>query len=491
MSDAPRVHRMYIDGKWADAISGATYELPNPATEECFGIAPDAGREDMRQAIAAARRAFDDGPWPRTTVRERAQTLEAIADALERRKEEFRAVLVGAHAAEYMTHGIQLDTPIDSLRAYADLARRFPFEESLETLVGMGPAGPTVTSAVANHQPIGVCGLIPTWNFPLYVTVQKIAPALAAGCTMVCKPSPWGPLIDLMMAEVLEEANVPPGVFNVVTGQSDELGIELTESPSVDKVSFTGAVSTGKKVMQAASATLKRVHLELGGKSAMIILDDADLTMAGPSASAPTFFHAGQGCAITTRVLVHRDQHDALVASMEGFVNSFVKIGNPADPTTILGPVIRENRREAILEYIQSGIDQGAELVTGGGRPAELEKGYFVEPTIFANVSNDMKIAREEIFGPVVVVIPYADDADAVRIANDSDLGLFSGILTTNTHRAMGIAKQIRAGGVSINGSVNLKVCPFGGFKQSGIGREGGVFGLREYLETQSITWQA
>jgi aldehyde dehydrogenase (NAD+) len=241
--------------------------------------------------------------------------------------------------------------------------------------------------------------------------------------------------------------------------------------------------------MASASATLKRVHLELGGKSALIVLDDADLAMAGPNASAPTFFHAGQGCAIATRVLVKREQHDDLVAGMEAFVKSFVKIGDPADPTTILGPVIRDVRRRAIEEYIQSGTDEGAELVTGGGRPADLSKGYFLEPTIFANVRNDMTIAREEIFGPVVSVIPYEDDADAVRIANDSDFGLYGGIVTSDTHRALALAKQIRSGGVSINGAVNLGVCPFGGFKQSGIGREGGVFGLREYLETQAIAW--
>ncbi len=487
----PRVHRLYIDGKWLEAESGASYELPNPATEECFGIAPDADRRDMQRAIAAARRAFDEGPWPRTTPRERARTLEAIADALERRKEEFREVLVGAHAAEFMTHGIQLDTPIESLRAYAELVQRFDFEEPLPALAAVGPMGPRVTSAMVCHQPAGVCGLIPTWNFPLYVTVQKIAPALAAGCTMVCKPSPWGPLIDLMMAELLEEADVPPGVFNVVTGQSDALGIELTTNPAVDKVSFTGSVSTGKRVMASASATLKRVHLELGGKSALLVLDDADLAMAGPSASAPTFFHAGQGCAMTTRVLVKREQHDALVAGMEAFVKSFVKIGDPSDPTTILGPVIRDVRRRAIEEYIQSGLDEGAELVTGGGRPAGLDKGYFLEPTIFANVRNDMTIAREEIFGPVVSVIPYEDDADAVRIANDSEFGLYGGILTADTHRGLSLAKQIRSGSVSINGGVNLGVCPFGGFKQSGIGREGGVFGLQEYLETQAIVWQA
>lgn len=486
-----KAYQMYVDGKWVGAASGATYELPNPATEQIVGVVPDADREDMQRAIAAARRAFDEGPWRSTTPRERVRILEALAEALERRKEEFRDLLVRAHAAEGLTHAIQLEEPIQSLRNYADILLRFRFEEPLDSLSTIGPVGPTVVNSLLHHQPVGVCGLIPTWNFPLYVTVQKIAPAIAAGCTMVIKPSPFGPLIDCLIAELVDEVGLPPGVFNLVTGQSDELGRELTENPAVDKISFTGAVSTGKKVMEAASQSLKRVHLELGGKSAMIVLDDAEIAAASPAAASPTFFHAGQGCAITTRVLVPRKLHDPLVDRMKSFIEAFVKVGDPAEPTTILGPVIREQRRVAIEEYIASGVSEGADLVMGGGRPAHLEKGYFLEPTVFANVRNEMRIAREEIFGPVVSVIPYEDEDDAVRIANDSSLGLYGGILTTNTNRALSVAKKLRTGGVGINGSVNLRACPFGGFKESGIGREGGVFGLREFLELQAITWPA
>jgi acyl-CoA reductase-like NAD-dependent aldehyde dehydrogenase len=482
-------YRMYIDGKWADAEGGATYALPNPATEETVGIAPDATRADMKRAIAAARRAFDDGPWPRTSVADRARMLRRIHDVLERRKDEFRELLVSAHAAEYMTHGVQLDTAIAQIHNYADLVQRFEFEELLPPVSALTAAGPKLVNASAFHQPVGVCGLIPTWNFPLYVTVQKIGPALAMGCTMVIKPSPWGPLIDLLLAEVIEECEVPAGVYNVVSGQSPELGIELSDSPLVDKISFTGSVETGKKVMQACGRSLKRVHLELGGKSAQIVLDDFPLDAAAPGAASPTYFHAGQGCAITTRVLVQKSRHDELVEKMAGFVNGFVKIGDPSDPSVMLGPVIREERRAAIEGYIASGREQGAELVTGGGRPDDLPQGYFVQPTIFANVKNDMRIAQEEIFGPVVSVIPFEDEDDAIRIANDSSFGLFGGILTNDTAKGLAMARRIRAGGVTINGATNLLHAPFGGFKESGIGREGGMYGLREFTEIQMLAW--
>ena len=491
MTSAPRAYRMYIDGKWVDAASGATYALPNPATEETVGIAPDAGREDMQRAIAAARKAFDEGPWPRSTKQERSRILTQIADGIEQRKEQFRELLIAAHAAEYLTHPVQLETPIELLRNYADLALRFEFEELLPVQSAQTPMGPMLISSMAYRQPVGVCGMIPTWNFPLFVSVQKLGPAIATGCSMVYKPSPFGPLVDLLLAEVVEQSDLPPGVYNVVTGQSAELGMELSESPYIDKISFTGSVSTGKRVMEAASRTLKRVHLELGGKSAMIVLDDADLGIGAPTAASPTYFHAGQGCAMTTRVLVSRERHDALVEGMSGFVKKFVKVGDPADPKTILGPVIREERRQSIERYIESGQEQGAELCCGGGRPSHLSKGYFLEPTIFANVRNDMRIAQEEIFGPVVCVIPFDDEEQAIRIANDSSYGLYGGILTNDTRKALAMAKRLRTGGVMINNANNIVHTPFGGFKESGIGREGGIFGLREYTEVQAITWRA
>ena len=483
-------YRMYVDGKWVEAASGARYELPNPATEQPLASAPDASREDMQRAIRAARRAFDEGPWRDTEPRDRSRILERIADRLEARKEEFRQVLVSAHACEYMTHTVNLDMPVTLLRNYAELARTFAFEQMLPVLAGPTPAGTMVVNSMARYQPVGVCGLIPTWNFPLFVSVQKLGPVIATGCTAVCKPSPFGPLVDLLLAEIVEECDVPPGVYNVVTGQQGELGEELATSPLIDKISFTGSVSTGKKVAEAAAPTLKRVHLELGGKSALIILDDWNLDMAAPIAASPTFFHAGQGCAMNTRVLIGVDRHDALVERMAGFVKN-VKVGDPADPSVMLGPVIREERRVAIEGYIQAGREQGAELVAGGGRPAGLDKGYFLEPTVFAHVKNDMRIAQEEIFGPVVSVIPFEDEADAVRIANDSTFGLYGGFLTNDTVKAIEMAKKIRTGGVSINGANNLLHAPFGGFKDSGLGRENGEWGIREFSEVQAIAWRA
>ncbi len=344
--------QMFIDGKWTPASSGKTYDVPNPATEATIGSAPDAGVEDMQRAIAAARRAFDEGPWPRSTRTERHRALMRIADALERRKEEMRKILVEEAAATYIEHGIQVDAPIEQARGYAELALRFEFEEQLPSLATTGPMGPQMNSGIVYRQPVGVCGMIPTWNFPVFVAMQKLAPALATGCTMVFKSSPYGPLINLFLAEVCAEADLPPGVVNWVTGQSTAISQALVEDPRIDKISFTGSVATGKAIMAAASKTLKRVHLELGGKSVGLYLDTDNLQMQAMTACGPAMFHAGQGCAMSTRVLVPADRHDEFVATMAGFVQGMVKVGDPADPTVMLGPVIREERRTKIEEYI-------------------------------------------------------------------------------------------------------------------------------------------
>ena len=481
--------QMYIDGKWVEARDAKTYPVPNPATEEEFARVPDAAVVDVERAVAAARRAFDEGPWPRTPLPERVAMLQRIADIIERRKDEFRDVLVATAGAEFVTHAQQLESPIQLIRNMAEIASRHPFEELLPMVEQPTPAGGNLVSTLLVRQPVGVCALIPTWNFPLWVTAQKFAPALAAGCTMVVKPSPWAPLIDLMIAQVVDAAGVPPGVVHVVCGQAPEIGPALVEDPRIDKVSFTGSNATGMRIMESVAKNLTRVHLELGGKSALMVLDDYELDAAVPSAASPTFFHAGQGCAMTTRVLVHRSRHDELVAKMAAFVESAVKVGDPADPSVLLGPVIRPERRAAIEEYIASGREQGADLVTGGGRPAQLDRGWFVEPTIFGNARADMRIAQEEIFGPVVTVIPFDDEEHAVRIANDSDYGLFGSILSHDKRRAIELAKRIRTGGVSINGAFNSFQKPSGGFKQSGIGRENGRFGLEEYTELQVVMW--
>jgi acyl-CoA reductase-like NAD-dependent aldehyde dehydrogenase len=486
----PPTYRLYIDGKWGDAEGGKTYDIINPATEEVVARAPDASVADMERAIAAARRAFDEGPWRRTTPKDRAAVIRRLIDALEKRKESLREVLVAAAAAEHISHPIQVDMPLTLLGTYADLATSFAFEEMLPIVVSQSPMGAQVNNAMAYHQPVGVCGLIPTWNFPFFVTAQKIGPALATGCTMVIKPSPYVPLVDLMIAEAIEECDLPPGVFNVVSGSSPALGAQLVESPLVDKISFTGSVATGKRIMAAASATLKRVHLELGGKSAALFLEDANLDMGVPYSATPAFFHAGQGCAMCTRVLIPQSMHDDYLARVAGFVSGFITIGDPADPSVMLGPVIREERREKIEEYIASGQQEGAVLATGGKRPKNLPRGFFLEPTVFGGVRNDMRIAREEIFGPVLSVLPYSDVDEAVRIANDSTYGLGGTIYSADTAKALEIAKRIRTGSIAVNGAVSLQHSPFGGFKESGIGREGGRWGMHEYTEVQAISWK-
>jgi aldehyde dehydrogenase (NAD+) len=445
---------MYIDGKWVDAEAGAVHPLPNPATEELFAEVPDAGVADMQRAIAAARRCFERGAWRDRSVAERSQVLEALADGLESRREELSEILIGAHGCEQVSFGVNLDDPIAFLRRYAEAARCFPVDAPVLPHIGVAPAVglSTVVSGMTHRHPVGVCGLIPTWNFPLFISVNKIAPALAMGCSVVVKPSPWGPLPDLLMAEILDACELPFGVYNVVTGARPELGEALVESSDVDMIGFTGSAGGGRRIMSAAGATLKRLHLELGGKSALIVLDDAEPQDVIGEAALAAYFRAGQACALKTRVLVPRSMQTALVEAMESFISSSVKVGDPCDPSVLLGPLIRPERVDAVLSLVESGRAEGARLVTGGGRPEHLARGWFVEPTLFADVSPGMRIAQEEIFGPVVSVIPYEDDADAIRIANASEYGLSGSIYTRETGRAIRMAKQIRTGQICING---------------------------------------
>ena len=489
MSDLARSWKLYIDGTWSDG-GGGTFDVLNPATEETVARAPNASVGDLERAVAAARRAFDGGPWRKTTPHDRARIIERLVAALEKRRDRLREILIATAGATWVSHPIQLDLPYQLLGNYADLVRSFHFEEMLPVVVSETPMGTTVNNSMVYHQAAGVCGLIPTWNFPFFTTVQKIGPALAAGCTMVIKPSPYGPLVDLVVAEAVEECDLPPGVVNVVTGDRPELGAALVESPLVDKISFTGSAVTGKRIMAAAAPTLKRVHLELGGKSVAIVLDDIDLMQVVPYASSPAFFHAGQGCAMCTRFMIPRARQAAAAESFAAFLGGVVSIGDPADPGTMLGPVIREERRTKIEEYIAAGKSEGARLVHGGGRPADKPRGYFLEPTVFADVRNDMRIAREEIFGPVLSILPFDDLDEAIRVANDSPYGLGGAIYATDVAKALDVAKQLRTGTVNINSALNLLNLPFGGFKESGIGREGGKWGIAEYTEAQSITWK-
>ena len=487
----PPAYQDYIDGRWVDAPAASN--VINPATEEVIATVPDAGRHEMRQAIEAARKAFDDGPWPQTSPRERSRVIQQIADGLSARRETLAKLLTAEVGTAQYLMSIQLDDPLAFMHYYAELAAKMEFEEQFPPLILQTPMGPSATQTMVYRQPAGVVGAINTWNFPLFVLVQKLGPALAAGCTMVVKASPYAPLINLEVAKVIDQTDLPKGVFNVVTGESVELGEELVANQMVDKISFTGSVPTGKAIAAAAAQNLTRIHLELGGKSACIVLDDADIDRAVPGLAAPTFVHAGQGCALPTRALVPRGVYERALEGMVGFVRN-LKVGDPADPAVMVGPLIREERRLAVEDFIRSGNEEGATLATGGKRPEGIDKGFFLEPTIFGDVRNDMRIAREEIFGPVVTVTPYDDIDEAVRIANDSRYGLSGRIVTSNQARGIELAKRLRTGSVLVSdgagpGSAAFMVAPFGGFKESGIGREGGKYGVLEFTEIQTIAW--
>jgi aldehyde dehydrogenase (NAD+) len=483
---------MYIDGRWMQAASGGAYELFDPSTGEACGSVADGGADDAARAVAAARRSFDDGEWRNRSVRDRAAVVAALGEGIAARRDELTDILVRTHGAEYATLGVNLDDPIDFSRRYAEAALSFAIDEPALPFIGVPPAvGPSmVVNGLMHRQPAGVCALIPTWNFPLFISINKIAPALAMGCSVVVKPSPWGPLPDLLVAEILDGLDVPPGVFNVVTGSAPELGRSLVEHPDVDMISFTGSAAVGREILRGASSTMKRVHLELGGKSALIVCDDAPLDDVVAEAALAAWFRAGQACALKTRVLVPEHLHDELVDKMVATVTSMVKVGETSDPSVLLGPLIRPQRRDAVEAMIATAQDEGAKLATGGKRPSGLDRGWFLEPTIFGGVRREMEIAQEEVFGPVQCVMPYRDDDEAIDIANDSRYGLSGSIYSADTGRAIALAKRMRTGQVTINGGLH-PLLPFGGFKQSGLGREMIAAGFETFTELQAISWRS
>lgn len=477
---------LYIDGKWDTGTSGRALTVVNPATEETIGTVPDASLDDIRRAIAAARTAFDEGPWPCMTPLERAAVIRRIAEVLQRRRSELvDLVRAETGSPQWIVEMLQVGVP---LRVCADVADRvlpqFRFVEPMLPSFDLRPG-----QGIISKEPIGVAALITPFNFPLFLNVMKLAPALAAGCTVVLKPSPLTPLEALVLGEVADEVGLPPGVLNIVTGGAEE-SAELTTNPMVDLVSFTGSDTVGRQVMNQASATLKKVVLELGGKSANVIFADADLDAAAAHVVGEFTLHAGQGCSLLTRTLVEESIHDELVDRVNKQLAA-LKVGDPADPSVMMGPLISEAQRNRVEGYIKAGVDEGAEIAFGGGRPSHLERGYFVEPTLFTGVRNEMKIAQEEIFGPVGVVIPFTSEHEAVRLANDSDFGLGGGVWSTDVERALRVAQRIRTGMVAINGGGGSmgKTGPFGGFKASGLGREWGEWGLDEFLEMKQIIW--
>lgn len=478
--------RMLIDGQLVEAESGARFDNINPATEEVLGQVADASPAEMQRAIAAARRAFDETDWA-TNHSLRQRCLEQLQEALESEREELREELIDeVGCPRAVTYSAQLDAPLaDGLRYPAKMIDEFPFDRDLGESQMFG----FTSKRAVWKEPVGVVGSIVPWNYPFEVTINKIAQTLATGNTTVLKPAPDTPWNATRLGRlVAERTDMPAGVFNVVTSSNHLVGEELTLSPLVDMISFTGSTVTGKRIMEKGAATLKRVFLELGGKSAMIVLDDADFTTVVPSGSV-VCMHGGQGCSMQTRMLLPRSRYDEGVELISQAMAA-VPYGDPQDPGVMMGPLVSAKQRERVLGYIDQGQSEGAKLVLGGGRPAHLPKGWYVEPTLFIDVDNSMTIAQEEIFGPVLAVIPYDDDEHAIRIANDSGYGLSGGVFSANEDRATAIARRIRTGSIGINGGVWYGAdSPYGGYKNSGIGRQNGIEGFEQYLETKTVAW--
>ena len=472
--------RMLIDGKLVTA--DRTYPSVNPATGEVLGQAPDATVADAQAAIAAARRAFDTTAWA-TDVAFRARCLDQLHKALTEYKEELRELTIAdVGAPRVITYGAQLDEPVKIVRYYADLLPGYPMTEDLGLFEFHGQQH----RRWVEKEAAGVVAAIIGYNYPTQLALAKLSPALAAGCTVVLKAAPDDPLITLALGELIaEHTDIPPGVVNVLSSADVAVGEALTTSPDVDAVTFTGSTATGRRIMAAASGTIKRVFLELGGKSAMVVLDDADLAAPLATAAFATCSHAGQGCAITTRMLVPRQQHDAIVGQVAAAL-SRVTYGDPADQNNYMGPLISERQRDKVDGLVKRAVEAGATLVTGGEKVDG--PGFFYLPTLLTNVDPDSEIAQEEVFGPVLVLIAHDGDDDAVRIANNSIYGLSGSVYSGDADRALAVSRRIRTGTVGVNGGAWFGAdVPFGGYKQSGVGREMGAAGLEEFLESKSL----
>jgi aldehyde dehydrogenase (NAD+) len=476
--------RLLIDGRLVEAGGGKTFANIDPATEKSLGDTADGTTADMARAIAAARRAFDETTWASDHAFRR-RCLEQLHGALEAHKEELRAIVVAEVGSPLMlTYIMQVDGPIDDLAYWAARPDQYEYEHWLPVREVFGQP----QRRLIRREPIGVVGAITPWNFPLYLNLAKLGPALAAGNTVVLKPAPDTPWSATFLGRLIAtETDIPAGVVNVVASSDHLVGEVLTTDPRVDMITFTGSTATGRRIMAKASDTVKKVFLELGGKSANIVLDDADLSASVPISAMGVCTHSGQGCAITTRLLVHRSRYDEAVELADASMAA-VTYGDPWDPANFQGPLISATQRQRVLGYIEKGKADGARLVRGGGVPAHLPTGYYVEPTLFADVDPTSTIAQEEIFGPVLVVCRFEDDDDAVRIANDSIYGLSGAVTSASEERALAVARRIRAGTLMVNGGMyNSPDVPFGGYRQSGLGRENGVEGFEEYLEVKAM----
>jgi acyl-CoA reductase-like NAD-dependent aldehyde dehydrogenase len=471
--------RMLIDGRLTEGTR--TFASVNPATGDVVGYAPDATVQDAEAAVAAARLAFDTTGWATDTAL-RIRCLEQLYQALRDHLEELRELTIAeVGAPRQTTHANQLEVPIEIVRYYAGLLGGYPLTEELAETEAYGQRH----RRWVEKEAAGVVAAIIPYNYPNQIGLAKLAPALAAGCTVVLKGAPDTPLITLALGELIaEHTDIPPGVVNVLSSSDAAVGQVLTTHPEVDLITFTGSTATGRMIMEAASGTLKRVFLELGGKSAMILLDDADFGTAAMFAAFMICSHAGQGCAITSRLVVPRDQHDQIVEQVAAMMGQ-ISYGDPTDPAVYMGPLISERQRDKVDGMVQRAVAAGATLVTGGKK---VDPGFFYTPTLLTGVDPDSEIAQDEVFGPVLVVIPHDGDDDAVRIANNSIFGLSGAVMSADTDRALGVARRIRSGTFSINGGSYFGPdAPFGGYKQSGIGREMGVAGLEEFMERKTF----
>ncbi len=465
--------QFYIDGKWVDPVEPHTLDVINPATEEVYGRISLGSAADVDVAVAAAKRAFDS--YSASTREERMALLQSILDVYTRRHDEVAEAIMDEMGAPWgLAKAAQAASGSQHIKAALRALKDYEFEEHIRTTLIVKEA-------------IGVCGLITPWNWPMNQIAVKVAPALAAGCTMVLKPSEIAPFDAIIFAEILDEAGVPPGVFNLVNGDGPGVGTALSAHPDIAMMSFTGSTRAGVLVAQNAAPTVKRVAQELGGKSANILLDDADFDKAVASGAGDMFENTGQSCDAPSRMLVPRERMQE-AAAIAAKVAAETKVGNPRDEGVEVGPLVSELQWNKVQGLIQKGIEEGATLAAGGtGKPEGLDKGYFVKPTVFADVSNDMTIAREEIFGPVLSIIPYDDEDDAIRIANDTPYGLSGYVSSGDLDSARRVASKMRTGMVHINGAWLDPAAPFGGFKQSGNGREWGAHGIDEFLEVKSV----
>ncbi|MEH2503979.1 aldehyde dehydrogenase (NAD+) [Bradyrhizobium sp. AZCC 1578] len=465
--------KFYIEGAWVDPAAPSTLGIVNPATEEIFAQISLGSRPDVDRAAKAARRAF--ATYSKTSVEERLSWLQKVIEGFRTRLPEL---------ARMMT--LEMGAPITFATERQATVALFHFEEAARVLARYR-FEERMGNGIIRREPIGVCGLITPWNWPLNQVASKVAPALAAGCTVVLKPSEIAPLSAMLFAEIVDAAGVPAGVFNLVNGDGPTVGEAIAAHPEIDMVSFTGSTAAGVRVAKLAADTVKRVAQELGGKSANIILADADLKAAVIQGVHACYTNAGQNCQSPTRLLIPRAQRDAAFEAAREAVDS-IRLGDPLDPASTMGPLVSQAQFQKVQDLIQSGVDQGATLVAGGtGRPAEINRGYYVRPTVFGDVTPQMKIAREEIFGPVLSIMSYDSEEEAIEIANDTPFGLAGFVQSRNADRARTIANRIRAGRVYLNGAPFDRSLPFGGYKQSGNGREFGIFGFEEYLEVKAI----